>query len=130
MPEAPTYSGVYHIVGDDGKKYVGSAVNIRGRLESNAHPKAAEIINSGNYTITFYEVSLGNVDKKNKSLVNHVLRYHEDDIFDGQGYEPNKKGVQNANRPMADNKQTQYEEEVKKHKAHFTGKIETKTCKK
>mgnify|MGYP000855687422 FL=1 len=133
LPEAPTYSGVYHIVGDDGKKYVGSAVNIRERLESNAHPKAAEIINSGNYTITFHEVSLGDIDatdKTNKRVVNHVLRYHEDDIFDGQGYEPNKKGVQNANRPMADNKQTQYEEEVKKHKAHFTGKIETKTCKK
>lgn len=39
-------------------------------------------------------------------------------------------GVQNANRPMADNKQTQYEEEVKKHNVHFTGKKDSKTCKK
>ena len=133
LPEAPTYSGVYHIVGDDGKKYVGSAVNIRDRLESNAHPKAAEIINTGNYTITFHEVSLGDIDatdKTNKRVVNHVLRYHEDDIFDKQKYTPQKDGVQNANKPMADNKQTQYEEEVKKHNVHFTGKKDSKTCKK
>ena len=38
--------------------------------------------------------------------------------------------VQNANRPMADNKKTQYEQEVNDHKVHFTGKIETITCKK
>ena len=74
LADAPNYPGVYHIVGANGEKYVGSSVNIAERLTTE-HIKAAQIINSGNYTITYHRVDLGTAVEARE--VNHILRAHE-----------------------------------------------------
>ena len=113
---------VYHILGANGKKYVGSSVNIRERLQT-SHEKASEIINSGKYTITFYEVDLGTANTQKE--INHILRYHEQKIFDKYRYIPQVDGVLNRNNPAASTKINKYSNEVSQHNAGFTGKKQT-----
>jgi hypothetical protein len=124
LPNAPSYAGVYHIVGVNGDKYVGSSVNIAERLTTE-HTKAAQIINSGNYTITYHQVDLGTATTPRD--MNHILRAHEQQIFTDAGYVPKQKGVLNANSPAASHKLSGYLDEVKAHGAGFVGKPESIT---
>jgi RHS repeat-associated protein len=129
VPGAPTYSGVYRIVGADGKTYVGSALNINTRLDSTSHPTVADIINTGDYTIDFYEVDMGTqkVDAPDAEweIQNHILRHHEQQIMDKYGYEPGINGNKNKNNPEAKGKKVRNAAEVEIYNAHFTGKSET-----
>ena len=124
LADAPTYAGVYHIVGTNGEKYVGSSVNIAERLTTE-HKKAAQIINSGNYTITYYQVDLGTASKQKE--INHILRAHEQQIFVSAGYTPLKNGVLNSNNPAAAHKLSGYLSEARKHGAGFIGNPKSKT---
>lgn len=80
IQNAPHYAGVYYIQGANGESYVGSAVNIYNRLDSSSHPIARDIIQSGNYKITFFEVDLGKANSREQ--INHVLRHFEQQIMD------------------------------------------------
>ena len=124
LADAPTYAGVYHIVGTNGEKYVGSSVNIAERLTTE-YKKAAQIINSGNYTITYYQVDLGTASKQKE--INHILRAHEQQIFVSAGYTPLKNGVLNSNNPAAAHKLSGYLSEARKHGAGFIGNPKSKT---
>jgi len=124
IPDAPTYSGIYHIQGADGRTYVGSAVNIKARLDSNSHPTATDIINSGDYKITYYEVNLGTASTRQE--IDHVLRNHEQQIMDQFKYVPLENGNMNKNRPEAKNKNARNKKEVEQLGAGFTGTEETK----
>lgn len=127
IPDAPTYSGIYHIVGANGDTYVGSAVNIRDRLDTNSHPTASDIISKGDYTITFHEVDLG--DAKTRTEIDHVLRHHEQQIMNDNNYKPLENGNRNKNNPEAKKKNARNKAEVEQHKAGFTGEAETKKYK-
>ena len=124
LADAPNYPGVYHIVGANGEKYVGSSVNIAERLTTE-HIKAAQIINSGNYTITYHRVDLGTAVEARE--VNHILRAHEQLIFQEAGYTPLKNGVLNSNNPAAAHKLCKYLNEAKAHGAGFVGTPKSKT---
>ncbi|CAL9785681.1 hypothetical protein BACFRA24663_13040 [Bacteroides fragilis] len=113
IPNAPTYSGVYHIELPNGDGYVGSAINIRERLESNNHKTAKQMIETGEYTITFYEVDMGTATTRKEQ--NHVLRHFEQQIMDVSPHN------QNRSRAEAKEKFTIRVNEITKLNARLTG---------
>ena len=113
IPNAPTYSGVYHIELPNGDGYVGSAINIRERLESNNHQTAKQMIETGEYTITFYEVDMGTATTRKEQ--NHVLRHFEQQIMDVSPHN------QNRSRAEAEHKFTIRVNEITKLNARLTG---------
>ena len=113
IPNAPTYSGVYHIELPNGDGYVGSAINIRERLESNNHQTAKQMIETGEYTITFYEVDMGTATIRKEQ--NHVLRHFEQQIMDVSPHN------QNRSRAEAEHKFTIRVNEITKLNARLTG---------
>lgn len=113
IPNAPTYSGVYHIKLPNGDGYVGSAINIGERLESNNHQTAKQMIETGEYTITFYEVDMGTATTRKEQ--NHVLRHFEQQIMDVSPHN------QNRSRAEAEHKFTIRVNEITKLNARLTG---------
>ena len=113
IPNAPTYSGVYHIELPNGDGYVGSAINIRERLESNNHQTAKQMIETGEYTITFYEVDMGTATTRKEQ--NHLLRHFEQQIMDVSPHN------QNRSRAEAEHKFTIRVNEITKLNARLTG---------